>query len=122
MEQAEGEALSRGAFSVKLFGCDAPLHTPLMAAVAEDLSGMLREYRFCEPAVPIMEHIGQDYLTAAEIPSFVINELTLPVYWEKCYKALRKAGVSKFVEVGAGDSLKKYNRWIEIETRGREAR
>jgi malonyl CoA-acyl carrier protein transacylase len=86
-----------------------------MAQVEEDLNVILRDYSFAEPAVPIMEHIGQDYLSASEIPGFIVRELTLPVFWERCYKALRKAGVTEFLEVGQGDSLKKYNRWIESE-------
>jgi malonyl CoA-acyl carrier protein transacylase len=45
----------------------------------------------------------------------MMRELEFPVYWEKCYKALKKAGAATFLEVGAGDSLKKYNRWIESE-------
>ena len=37
MEAAVAEALECGAFSAKVFPCDAPLHTPLMEAVAESL-------------------------------------------------------------------------------------
>jgi malonyl CoA-acyl carrier protein transacylase len=115
IEAAEAEALHRGAFSVKVFPCDAPLHTPLM----EEIEGPLREiiggYRYGNPAVPLMNHIDQDYLTAPDIGEFLLRELLLPVYWEKTYRALRAAGVQRFFEVGAGDALKKYNRWIESE-------
>ncbi len=115
MESAEAEALANGAFSVKLFACDAPLHTPLMSAVESEMREIFSDYRYREPVVPLMNHIDQDYLAAGDIAEFMMRELTLPVYWEKCYKALKKAGASKFFEVGAGDSLKKYNRWIESE-------
>lgn len=115
MESAEAEALAKGAFSVKLFPCDAPLHTPLMSAMESEMEEIFSGYRYREPVVPLMNHIDQDYLAASDIAEFMMRELTLPVYWEKCYNSLRKAGVSKFFEVGAGDSLKKYNRWIESE-------
>jgi malonyl CoA-acyl carrier protein transacylase len=48
---------------------------------------------------------------------FMVRELALPVYWERTYLALKRSGVEKFVEVGSGDSLKKYNRWIDNEYR-----
>jgi [acyl-carrier-protein] S-malonyltransferase len=116
MESADAEALAAGAFSAKLFPCDAPLHTPLMAAIEKDLTEIFSDYSYLEPTVPLMNHIDQDYLAAHEIAGFLMHELTLPVYWEKSYKALKKAGAAKFFEVGAGDSLKKYNRWIESES------
>jgi [acyl-carrier-protein] S-malonyltransferase len=115
MESAEAEALANGAFSVKLFPCDAPLHTPLMSGMERELTSIFSDYHYREPKVPLVNHIDQDYLVANDMADFMMRELTLPVYWEKCYKALKKAGVSKFFEVGTGDSLKKYNRWIESE-------
>ena len=115
MEAAEVEALAHGAFSVKLFTCDAPLHTPLMAEVEAEMQQVFSGYRYLEPTVPLLNHIDQDFLSAADIPEFMMRELEMPVYWEKCYKALKKAGAGTFLEVGAGDSLKKYNRWIESE-------
>ncbi len=115
MESAEAEALESGAFSVKMFPCDAPLHTPLMSAVEDEMREIFSDYGYRAPTVPLMNHIDQDFLAAGDIAEFMMRELTMPVYWERCYKALKKAGASKFFEVGAGDSLKKYNRWIESE-------
>ncbi|QEM68434.1 ACP S-malonyltransferase [Geobacter sp. FeAm09] len=113
MEATLGEALATGAFSAKLFPCDAPLHTPLLAEAEEELTTIFRDYRYREPAIPLMNHIDQEFLTAAEIPPFLMRELTETVHWEQTYRALKRAGATRFVEVGAGDSLKKYNRWIE---------
>jgi len=115
METAMAEALAHGAFSVRTFPCDAPLHTPLVETIAPQLAEIVRDYSFAEPAVPLMEHIEQDYLTAADIPGFLVRELCLPVNWEATYLALRRAGVTAWHEAGSGDSLKKYNRWIASE-------
>jgi malonyl CoA-acyl carrier protein transacylase len=115
IESAVAEALQSGAFSAKIFPCDAPLPTPLMEVSAGLLREIIAEYRYAEPAIPLMNHIDQDLLTASEVADFLLRELLLPVYWDKSYQALRAAGVSKFIEVGVGDSLKKYNRWIESE-------
>jgi len=115
IEAAVAEALQSGVFSAKVFPCDAPLHTPLMEASIESLREIVTEYRYAELAIPLMNHIDQDFLTASEVGDFLLREILLPVYWDKSYLALRTSGVSKFIEVGVGDSLKKYNRWIESE-------
>jgi malonyl CoA-acyl carrier protein transacylase len=115
MESAVAEALQGGAFSAKVFPCDAPLHTPLMEESIESLREIVAEYHYAELAIPLMNHIDQDFLTASEVGDFLLREILLPVYWDKSYQALRAAGISKFIEVGVGDSLKKYNRWIESE-------
>ena len=115
IEAAMAEALTAGAFSVRTFPCDAPLHTPLIESIAPSLVKIVGDYRFREPTIPLLEHLEQDYLTAADIPGFLVAELCRPVYWETTYLALRRAGVTTFTEVGAGDALKKYNRWIAGE-------
>ena len=115
MEAAMAEALNSGAFSAKTFPCDAPLHTPLMAEAAGEMQSIFNEYRYREPAVPLVNHIDQDCLTAADMADFMLREMHEPVYWEKTYRALRAAGAGRYYEVGVGESLKKYNRWIESE-------
>ncbi len=116
MEEAVTEALQSGAFSAKVFPCDAPLHTPLMAAAADCLREIIGDYRFARPRIPLMNHIDQDFLAAEDIAPFLLDELLRPVHWEKTYLALRAAGMTRFIEVGVGDALKKYNRWIDSET------
>lgn len=113
MEGALGEALKQGAFSAKIFSCDAPLHTPLLLEAEEELKDIFNDYRYAEPAVPLMNHIDQEFLTAEEIPAFLMRELTETVNWEETFRALKSFGATRFIEVGAGESLRKYNRWIE---------
>lgn len=110
------EAASSGAFSVSVFPCDAPLHTPLIAEISGELQRIVAEYSFREPRIPLIEHIGQTALTAATIPGFLVDELCRPVYWEATYRALRSLGVTRFQEVGGGSALSKFNRWIDSET------
>jgi malonyl CoA-acyl carrier protein transacylase len=62
-----------------------------------------------------MNHIDQEFLTGSEMGEFMMRELLLPVHWDLTYRALRAAGVSHVLEVGGGDSLKKYNRWIDSQ-------
>lgn len=110
------EAEASGAFSASIFPCDAPLHTPLIAEIAGELQRIVADYSFCEPQIPLVEHIAQTTLAAATIPAFLVDELSRPVYWETTYRTLRSRGVTRFQEVGAGSALSKFNRWIDSET------
>lgn len=110
------EATASGAFSVGIFRCDAPLHTPLLAGIVPELQRIGAEYSFREPQIPLVEHIAQTTLTAATIPAFLVDELCRPVYWETTYRTLRSLGVTRFQEVGAGAALAKFNRWIDSES------
>jgi malonyl CoA-acyl carrier protein transacylase len=115
IEAAADEAAACGAFSVRIFPCDAPLHTPLIAEIAGDLQRIVADYSYGEPRTPLVEHIGQTTLTAAAIPEFLVDELCRPVYWETTYRTLRSRGVTRFQEVGVGSALSKFNRWIDSE-------
>jgi [acyl-carrier-protein] S-malonyltransferase len=115
MEAAMAEALQAGAFSARTFPADAPLHTPLLAEVSDELQSVFRDYRYREPVIPLVNHIDQDCLTAADMADFMLREVLQPVYWEKTYHTLKHAGAGRFYEVGVGDALKKYNRWIESD-------
>jgi malonyl CoA-acyl carrier protein transacylase len=115
IDAALAEAQACGAFSVSVFPCDAPLHTPLIAEIAAVLQRIVSEYRYDEPRIAIIEIIGQTTLTAARIPAFLVDELCLPVYWETTYRTLRSQGVTRFLEVGVGSALAKFNRWIDSE-------
>ena len=108
-------ALAAGAYSARSFGCDAPLHTPMVEQWEPQLAQIFADYRYAEPSLPLMNHLNQDYLVAADISWFLLRELQLPVYWERTYRALRRAGAARFFEVGEGESLRKFNRWIESD-------
>lgn len=106
---------AKGAFSVSIFDCEAPLHSPLMSEIADELIAIVADYSFREPQIPLVEHLGQTRLTAGSIPGFLVDELCKPVYWEQSWHALQAAGVNKWLEVGIGQALTKFNRWIASE-------
>jgi malonyl CoA-acyl carrier protein transacylase len=109
------EAGALGAFSVGIFPCDAPLHTPLIEQVAAGLRSIVAEYTFCEPRIALIDHLDQRWLDAARIPDFLVEELCRPVYWEKTCRALQHEGVMRYFEVGVGQALTKFKRWIDSE-------
>jgi len=104
-----------GAFSASLHTCDAPLHAPLMAQASTALREIFSDYRYAVPHIPLMSHRGELLEDPSHIRDFLHDELLQPVFWEKSWHALRESGVDRFVEVGVGDTLKKFNRWFESE-------
>lgn len=115
VEAALEECRLAGAFSVSCFDCEAPLHTPLLTEIEEKLAAIVADYRFREPAIPLVEHIGQTCLTAVDIPTFLVQELLQPVWWERTWLQLRSQGAERGIEVGSGQALTKFNRWIDSE-------
>jgi malonyl CoA-acyl carrier protein transacylase len=115
IEAALAACRTAGAFSVSQFPCEAPLHTPLLAEIRDQLTAIVAGYRFDEPRVPLVEHLAQTRLTAATIPGFVVDELLQPVYWERTWQQLRATGFEHCIEVGSGRALTKFNRWIDTE-------
>lgn len=115
IEAALAACQAAGAFSVSRFPCEAPLHTPLMAELADELTGIVAGYRFQEPIIPLVEHICQTRLSTATIPAFLVDELQQPVYWERTWQQLRATGFDRCIEVGSGRALTKFNRWIDSE-------
>lgn len=115
VQEATQEAEAIGAFSVGVFPCDAPLHTPLVAEVVPELHSIVADYRFREPRILLVDHLEQRRLTAADIPGFLVEELCRPVFWEKTCRVLKRDGVKRFYEVGAGQALTKFNRWIDSD-------
>ena len=116
IQAATLEAEAAGAFSVGIFPCDAPLHTPLVNEVVAELRSIVADYTFHEPDIPLVDHLEQRRLKAADIPCFLVEELCRPVFWEKTYRALQREGVKHFYEVGSGSSLTKFNRWVDSES------
>jgi malonyl CoA-acyl carrier protein transacylase len=111
------ECAASGAFSLSVFECDAPLHTPLVEEVAAELESIFSDYSYSEPQVPLLEHIAQQPLSVSRIPDFLLDELLSPVWWQRSYIAACNLGATVFIEVGAGEALKKLNRWIDSENR-----
>lgn len=115
IEAATTESAASGAFSVGVFPCDAPLHTPLLAQLVPELTRIVSKFTFREPQLPLLEHFSQELLTLDRIPEFIVNELCRPVYWDTTYNILKHMGVTRYHEVGAAQALTKFNRWIDSD-------
>jgi [acyl-carrier-protein] S-malonyltransferase len=82
-------------------------HTPLMQPAAEKLTPMIEALDLAEPAFPIVANVtGRPTREAAEIRGLLIRQVTEPVRWVDCQRALVALGVDRCYEVGPGRVLK----------------
>lgn len=113
IQHAVQQAQVLGAFSARSLHCDAPLHSPLLGPIEDALGKIIARFRYTEPVFPLINHLNQTYLGARDIPRFLLRGLQLPVYWERTYRAISAAGVGTCYEVGAGEALRRFNKWID---------
>lgn len=84
----------------------APFHCPLMAPAAETMAEALSVVTFSPPAVAIVANV-----TAAasrdpnQLRGLLVEQVTGRVRWRESVAAMAEAGVSRFVELGAGKVL-----------------
>jgi [acyl-carrier-protein] S-malonyltransferase len=79
-------------------------HTPLMGEASEGISKALSHYHLQMPNIPVYSNqtahpYDQDLKTALS------NQVNHPVRWQKSIENMIAAGITAFVEVGAGGTL-----------------
>lgn len=81
-------------------------HSPLMSAPARDFAPVLAAATYGDPQLTVIANLdATPYSSAAEIPLKLAAQLDHPVRWEQSMNALLEAGVTTFIEVGAGRVL-----------------
>jgi len=99
-------AKERGAAAVRALAVSAPFHSPLMEPVAAPLAEALDKVTLSAPRVPVRSTTLDGYLDTPEaIRQALIDQLTEPVRWEQCLRALVADGVTDASVVGAGRQM-----------------
>ncbi len=99
-------AKEHGAAAVKALAVTAPFHSPLMSPVVEPLRRALAQVSLTSPKTPVRSTTIDGYLETPEmIRAALIEQLTAPVRWEQCLKALVADGVEEARVVGAGRQM-----------------
>jgi [acyl-carrier-protein] S-malonyltransferase len=82
-------------------------HSPLMAPAAAGLAGALGAVPFADPTVPVVANAtALPVRSAAEARRLLVDQLTAPVRWVECVRALHGlAPQARFVELGPGAVL-----------------
>jgi [acyl-carrier-protein] S-malonyltransferase len=107
VERAGAACKSAGAKRVVPLKVSGAFHSPLMAPAAEGLAAALAAAAFSEPRFPVVANTSAAPVrTAAEARRLLAAQLTAPVRWVECVRAL--AGLApgaRFVEIGPGTVL-----------------
>jgi len=106
VERAVELAKAKGAKRAVLLPVSAPFHCSLMAPAAAAMEEALATVELAAPAVPLVANvIAGPVSDPAEIRRNLVRQVTATVRWRESIAWLGTAGVSLFVEVGAGRVL-----------------
>lgn len=98
-------------------------HSPLMAPAREELAEAIKNTVFSNPICPVYQNVVAKAVTNPdEIKENLIAQLTAPVRWTQCIKAMIADGGTEFIEVGPGKVLQGLMRKIDrnVSTSGAE--
>lgn len=106
VERAMEFAKAAGARRAVLLPVSAPFHCPLMKPAQERLKADLDATAFRDLSVPLINNWqAHEIRTAAEAREGLYNQVPNPVRWADSIRVLAHAGVTRFIEVGAGGVL-----------------
>jgi [acyl-carrier-protein] S-malonyltransferase len=106
IERALDIAKAKGAKRAILLPVSAPFHCALMAPAAKVMEAALAEVNIIAPRVPLVANVlAAPISDPAEIRKRLVEQVTDLVRWRESMAWLGGAGVTTFVEVGAGKVL-----------------
>ncbi|MDP2996934.1 MAG: ACP S-malonyltransferase [Bryobacterales bacterium] len=106
VERAMELAKAAGARRAVALTVSAPFHCPLMIPAQRKLKADLDAAEFRDLDVPLVNNWqAREIRTAAEARQGLYEQVPNPVRWADTVRLLRRLGVEKFVEVGAGGVL-----------------
>lgn len=92
-------------------------HSPLMEPAREELAKAIEETNFSSPKCPIYQNVVAHAVTEPqEIKKNLIAQLTAPVRWTECVRAMISDGATLFTEVGPGTVLQGLVKKIDSNT------
>lgn len=93
---------------LKMLNVSAPFHSPLMQPAAEKMRGELDKVVFQKLSWPVISNISaKPYTDVEELREVLAQQIVLPVKWHESMAYLYKAGISRAIEIGAGNVLQK---------------
>lgn len=81
-------------------------HSPLMQMAKDELQAAIERTPFSTPRCPVYQNVdGKPHTEPEEIKQNLIAQLTSPVRWTQCVKAMIADGATDFTECGPGRAL-----------------
>jgi [acyl-carrier-protein] S-malonyltransferase len=106
VERALEIAKAKGAKRALLLPVSAPFHCALMAPAARVMDQALGTVTLAKPVVPVVANVLAGPISdPAEIHRRLVEQVTSMVRWRESIAWLSGAGVTLFVELGAGKVL-----------------
>ncbi|MGM0471195.1 MAG: ACP S-malonyltransferase, partial [Bacillota bacterium] len=103
-----------GAKRAIMLDVSGPFHSSLMEPASQKLSAELKQADITTPQLPILANVTGDYVESpSEIREALIKQLSGSVYWVDTIERMIDDGVTTFIEVGPGRTLKGFMRYID---------
>jgi [acyl-carrier-protein] S-malonyltransferase len=97
------EAGCRGVVELEV---SAPFHTPLLASAGRGLAEALASVPIQAPAFPVVQNVDAEHSDDPRvIRDKLVRQVTEPVRWEACARALLALEPERAIEVGPGTTL-----------------
>jgi [acyl-carrier-protein] S-malonyltransferase len=107
-------AQAEGARRVVPLAVSIAAHSPLMECIVDEFRQAVEAVEFRMPTVPVVANVSAVPLESVEaIREELVQQLTSPVRWVESVRYMIGQGVTKFVEIGPKDVLKKLMRRID---------
>jgi len=111
VEEATELAKAAGAKRAIRLNVSGAFHSPLMDPAAEGLREHLAGLDFRDPEFPVVSNATATPVTSGELArELLVKQVTAPVRWRQTIDTMLAAGVSGFLEIGAGKVLCTLNR------------
>jgi [acyl-carrier-protein] S-malonyltransferase len=109
-------AKEAGAEKAILLRAGAAFHSELMEPVRNALAETMQGLQWRDPTPPLVSNASGTVVdSAAGVREALVTQITSPVRWADCVRTLIDAGVTSFLELGAGRVLGGLVRQIEPE-------
>jgi [acyl-carrier-protein] S-malonyltransferase len=106
VERAIAGAKDAGAKRALRLNVSGAFHSPLMEVAVGGLHDRLDAVPMRDPAFPVVSNVTAEPVTdAATARALLIRQLTSPVRWTECVRALLDLGATRFIELGPGSVL-----------------
>ena len=119
VERAVVLAAERGARRSIMLPVSAPFHCPLMAPASGVMNEALSAAKLTAPCVPVVTNVtAKGESDPAILKRLLVDQVTGMVRWRESIQFIKRAGVTRVVEIGAGKVLSGLNKRIapEMET------
>lgn len=106
VERAMAVAAERGAKRSVLLPVSAPFHCALMQPAADEMKAALSAAALAMPVVPLIANVTAASVSDPEtIRALLVQQVTGVVRWRESILAMKAAGVTHLIELGAGKVL-----------------